>query len=59
VAGRIRADAALQALQAVATVRGADIRENIRATGIEVLGDDRVRGRVTTENSVLRLAGSS
>ncbi|MHA7285959.1 FAD-dependent oxidoreductase [Arthrobacter sp. MDT3-44] len=48
--GRIRADAALQALQTVATASGADIRQNIKATGIEVLGNDKVR--VTTENSV-------
>jgi sarcosine oxidase len=49
--GRIRADAALQALQRVATASGAEIRQNIRATNIEVLGDDKVR--VTTDGGVL------
>jgi sarcosine oxidase len=45
--GRLHADRAVEALQAAAIARGADVRHRTRVTGIEVLGDERVR--ITTD----------
>lgn len=49
-AGRLNAEASVNALQAAARARGADIRYNTPVTRLDVLSDDRVR--VITDDEV-------
>jgi sarcosine oxidase len=54
-AGRLNADAAVAAMQAAATAAGAEVSRGVRATRVEVLGDDRVRVTTQTEGAERRV----
>lgn len=51
-AGRVNADAAVQALHATAAAAGADVRQRTRATRIEVIDDGRVRVASVSDTGV-------